>query len=196
MKRNINIFLVALVAMFSLSCHHDASIDMGGNSPSRDGYLRIDFDTRCSDMTEVATRAVDPDGVGVQDLTLFCFDAYGIFRTTVKASIKQDEPQPSVRGSFSAEVPAETRRIHFLANQNMTYVDETKFQNLTEAATMAAMRVRRVRSSTGVALPVMRTTRALSTSNLSRTCRRMARYCYIATTRASLSPTGTPSGWR
>lgn len=139
MKRNINIFLVALVAMFSLSCHHDASIDMGGNSPSRDGYLRIDFDTRCSDMTEVATRAVDPDGVGVQDLTLFCFDAYGIFRTTVKASIKQDEPQPSVRGSFSAEVPAETRRIHFLANQNMTYVDETKFQNLTEAATMAAM---------------------------------------------------------
>lgn len=139
MKCNINIFLVAFVAMFSLSCHHDTSIDMGGESPSREGYLRINFDTRCSDMTEVATRAVDPDGVGVQDLTLFCFDAYGIFRTTVKATIKQDEPQPSVRGSFSAEVPAETRRIHFLANQNMTYVDETKFQNLTEAATMAAM---------------------------------------------------------
>ena len=139
MKCNINIFLVAFVAMFSLSCHHDTSIDMGGESPSREGYLRINFDTRCSDMTEVATRAVDPDGVGVQDLTLFCFDAYGIFRTTVKATIKQDEPQPSVRGSFSAEVPAETRRIHFLANQNMTYVDETKFQNLTEVATMAAM---------------------------------------------------------
>lgn len=139
MKCNINIFLVAFVAMFSLSCHHDTSIDMGGENPSREGYLRINFDTRCSDMTEVATRAVDPDGVGVQDLTLFCFDAYGVFRTTVKATIKQDEPQPSVRGSFSAEVPAETRRIHFLANQNMTYVDETKFQNLTEAATMAAM---------------------------------------------------------
>lgn len=139
MKRNVNIFLMAIVAMFSLSCHHDMSINMGGDAPLRDGYVRIDFDTRCPDMTEVSTRAVDPDGVGVQDLTLFCFDSYGIFRTTVKASIKQDEPQPSVRGSFSAEVPEETRRIHFLANQNMTYVDESKFQNLTEAATMAAM---------------------------------------------------------
>lgn len=138
MKRSTNIFLVVLGAMFLLSCQSDLTNGLGGNT-SREGYVRIDFDTRCPDMTEVATRAVDPDGVGVQDLTLFCFDSYGIFITTVKASIVQDQPQPSVRGTFSAEVPDLTRRIHFLANQNMSYVDESQFRNLTEAATMAAM---------------------------------------------------------
>ena len=29
-------------------------------------------------MQEVVTRAVDPDGGGVQDMTLFCFDSYGL----------------------------------------------------------------------------------------------------------------------
>lgn len=139
MRRSINIFIVALGAMLTLSCHHDMTLEMDGDYPNRDGYVRINFETRCPDMTEVSTRAVDPDGVGVQDLTLFCFDAYGIFISTVKASITQDEPQPSVRGTFEAEVPDITRRIHFLANQNMSYVDESKFRNLTEAATMAAM---------------------------------------------------------
>ena len=139
MRRNINILIVALGAMLSLSCHHDMTIDMDGGSSRREGYLNISFETRCPDMTEVATRGVDPDGVGVQNLTLFCFDAYGVFISTVNATIKQDEPQPSVRGIFEAEVPDLTRRIHFLANQNMSYVDESKFRNLTEAATMAAM---------------------------------------------------------
>lgn len=139
MRRSINIFIMALGAMLTLSCHHDITTDFSGENPPREGFVRIDFETRCPDMTEVATRSVDPDGVGVQDLTLFCFDAYGIFLTTVKATITPDEPQPSVRGTFSAEVPDITRRIHFLANQNMSYVDESKFRNLTEAATMAAM---------------------------------------------------------
>ena len=138
MKRIFNISIAVLAAMFALSCVHDATEELGGNT-TREGYVRVDFETLCPDMTEVSTRAVDPDGVGVQDLTLFCFDAYGIFITTVKADVVQDEPQPSVRGSFSAEVPDLTRRIHFLANQNMSYVDETQFRNLTEAATMAAM---------------------------------------------------------
>ncbi len=139
MRRYINILMVVLGAMLSLSCHHDMTMDMNGDYPQRDGYVRINFETYCPDMTEVATRAVDPDGVGVQDLTLFCFDAYGIFITTVKADVNQDKPQPSVRGEFSAEVPDLTRRIHFLANQNMSYIDESNFRNLTEAATMAAM---------------------------------------------------------
>lgn len=139
MRRNLNIFIVALGAMLAMSCHHDMTIDMDGDSSHREGYVQIKFDTRCPDMTEVATRGVDPDGVGVQNLTLFCFDSYGVFITTVNASIVQDEPQPSVRGTFSAEVPDITRCIHFIANQNMSYVDESKFRNLTEAATMAAM---------------------------------------------------------
>ena len=139
MRRYINILIVVLGAMLSFSCHHDMNIDMNSDYPQREGYVRISFDTRCPDMTEVTTRGVDPDGVGVQDLTLFCFDAYGIFITTVKATITPDQPQPSVRGTFEAEVPDITRRIHFLANQNMSYVDESKFRNLTEAATMAAM---------------------------------------------------------
>lgn len=139
MKRSLNIFIVALIATLSLSCYKDTSFDYIQQPSTSDGMITIDFTTRCPDMTQVSTRAVDPDGLGVQDLTLFCFDAYGIFITTTRATIKQDGPQPSVRGTFEAEVPEATRRIHFLANQNMSYVDETQFRNLTEAATMAAM---------------------------------------------------------
>lgn len=138
MKRCLKIFVAVLGVALLGSCQLDRAVDVG-NEPAREGYLRINFETRCPDMTEVSTRAVDPDGVGVQDLTLFCFDAYGVFITTVTATVTQNIPQPSVSGSFTAEVPDLTRRIHFLANQNMSYVDESDFRNLTEAAVMAAM---------------------------------------------------------
>ena len=138
MKRCLKIFVAVLgVALFG-SCQIDRTVDVG-NEPAREGYLRVDFQTLCPDMTEVSTRGVDPDGVGVQNLTLFCFDAYGIFITTVKAKVTQEEPQPSVKGTFTAEVPDLTRRIHFLANQNMEFVKEDDLRNLTEAAAMAAM---------------------------------------------------------
>ena len=119
MKRCLKIFVAVLGVVLLGSCQLDRAVDVG-NEPAREGYLRINFETRCPDMTEVSTRAVDPDGVGVQDLTLFCFDAYGVFITTVTATVTQDVPQPSVSGSFTAEVPDLTRRIHFLANQNMS----------------------------------------------------------------------------
>ena len=138
MKRCLKIFVAVLgVALFG-SCQIDRTVDVG-NEPAREGYLRVDFQTLCPDMTEVSTRGVDPDGVGVQNLTLFCFDAYGIFITTVSADVTQEEPQPSVKGTFTAKVPDLTRRIHFLANQNMEFVKEDDLRNLTEAAAMAAM---------------------------------------------------------
>lgn len=70
-------------------------------------------------MQEVVTRSVDPDGGGVQDMTLFCFDSYGLFTTTVEAKVTPTGNGAGLTGNFEAEVPENTRTVHFLANQNM-----------------------------------------------------------------------------
>lgn len=85
---------------------------------AREGYVALRFSADIPAMKKVATRAVDPDGGGVQDMTLFCFDSYGLFITTVTAkNIKQSSVST---GSFQAEVPENTRTVHFVANQVMT----------------------------------------------------------------------------
>lgn len=109
-----------------------------GESAVPEGYIRIHFTADIPAMQEVITRAVDPDGGGVQDMTLFCFDSYGLFITTVTTT-----PVPSatttLEGEFSAEVPDNTRTIHFLANQNMTDFKEDDFRNKSEAEVMALL---------------------------------------------------------
>ena len=60
----------------------------------QDGYVSIRFMTDVTVMEETATKAVDPDGGGVQQMQVFCFDANGIFITSVKANLAPDAPEP------------------------------------------------------------------------------------------------------
>ena len=79
--------LVALLAVSALlaSCS-ESELWQNPQTEARDGYIMLNFKTEIPAMQEVVTRAVDPDGGGVQDMTLFCFDSYGLFISTVKNS--------------------------------------------------------------------------------------------------------------
>ena len=87
------------------------------------------------DPIEVATRAVDPDGNGIQTMTLFCFNGEGLLISTATADItpKGDESG----GILDADIPNTTRVIHLLANQNMAQFKEDAFRNLSEDQVIA-----------------------------------------------------------
>lgn len=139
-KRIIN-KAVALLAVSALlvSCS-ETELWQNPQTEARDGYVMLNFKTEIPAMQEVVTRAVDPDGGGVQDMTLFCFDSYGLFISTVKAGVTVQKPGPEeMEGTFKAEVPENTRTIHFLANQNMDEFKEDSFRNKSESEVMAVL---------------------------------------------------------
>lgn len=108
-----------------------------------DGYVRIDFRTDVPVMSEVQTKAVDPDGGGVQNMQVFCFDANGIFITTVKAELVPDAPQSgstaSLSGKVSATVPEHAVTLQLVGNQNLTFFEEDAYRGMTEAEVMASL---------------------------------------------------------
>lgn len=126
-----------VLAAVSVSC---AKEEWRNTQPAeREGYLTLDFRTDIPAMEEVRTRAVDPDGGGVQDMTLFCFDSYGLFITTVSAELSTAGMVGAMEGSFTAQVPENTRTVHFVSNQNMTGFSEDYFRNRSEAEVMALL---------------------------------------------------------
>lgn len=140
MKRFVNnivqstsAIIVCLLLLLS-SCVDDMFIPNDNDVP--EGYVRLQFTTHVSDMKRVDTRSVDPDGVDIQSLTLFCFNPYGLFITTVDAKITNDGP---TEGRFQADIPEETHIIHFLANQNSNLFNNKDFLNKNEEAVMADM---------------------------------------------------------
>ena len=126
--------LVAMSALF-ISCSEDA-LWQKEQTTGCDGYIALRFSAEIPDMQEVETRAVDPDGGGVQDMTLFCFDTYGLFISTATATIQSTD---LLNGTFDAQVPDNTRTIHFLANQNMSEFKEDDFRGKSEAEVMSVL---------------------------------------------------------
>ena len=117
------------------SCKYDSADDFPPTTVP-EGYVAIRFNAEIPNMQEVVTRSVDPDGNGVQDMTLFCFDTFGLFISTATASIS---PATAETGSFTATVPQNTRSIHFLANQNMSEFKEDDFRGRSEAEVMSVL---------------------------------------------------------
>lgn len=107
-----------------------------GSPAVPDGYVSIRFSADVPAMQEVVTRAVDYDGGGIQNMTLFCFDSYGLFISTVSASLS---PKTMQTGTFTATVPEYTRTIHFVANQNMNSFAEDDFRSKSEAEVMSLL---------------------------------------------------------
>ena len=124
---------VALVAMFAASCQHDidATYPSGGSTP--DGWVEIEFMADAPQMTEVAVRSADPDGIDVHNLVLFCFNDFGLYITHVEAELTPVVGEgPSLSGTYKAIIPEDTRIIHFVGNQNPELFDADTFINRTE----------------------------------------------------------------
>ena len=130
---NVWTFVVCVVMM--LSCTQEEIVPvLPGGAP--EGYVKVSFGVDVPEMTKVAVRAVDPDGEDIHNMTLFCFNPYGLFIAAVDATLS---PVTGVSGRFDTIIPEETKIIHFIANQNPGLYSDEDFVNKTEASVIADM---------------------------------------------------------
>lgn len=126
-------------AVLMLACQEETLVP----DKVQDGYISVRFMTDVAVMEETATKAVDPDGGGVQQMQVFCFDANGIFITSVKANLAPDAPAPgmtaSTSGKVDAVVPEHTHVLQLVGNQNLTFFEEDKFRGMTEVEVMSTL---------------------------------------------------------
>ncbi len=131
-KKCIYTTMLLMATMF-VACQQD--VDMPGiesDSNTEQGYVNIEFTTNIPAMTEVAVRGVDPDGIDIQNMTLFCFNDFGLYITHVSATLNATAEKPSLSGSYVATIPEDTRIIHFVGNQNPNLLDAEMFINRGE----------------------------------------------------------------
>ena len=108
-----------------------------------EGYTKIAFRANMASPTiGVATRAVDPDGLDVNNMTLFCFNEFGLYISSEEAQLvpgSKSEDGISESGEYTAVVPKHTRIIHFLANHSKGLYDASEFPGQTESMVVANM---------------------------------------------------------
>ena len=137
MKRYINIALSIIAGISLTSCLEDLVGPEVNLSP--EGYMTIDFAVRVPDMNVVQTKAVDPDGGGVQQMTVFCFDENDLFITTVTADILPDASDVSLSGTLEVTVPDHTVTMQLVGNQNLTYFREDNYRGMSEVEVMSSL---------------------------------------------------------
>ena len=139
MKRLLYIF-IAVMALVQVSCVRE---DIPQPEPEAvpEGYVKIEFAANISDPQSVITRAVDPDGLDVNNMTLFCFNEFGLFISTETAELVRHTVVDGVSdsGVYSATIPSHTCIIHFLANHSEGLYDESNFPGQTESMVIANM---------------------------------------------------------
>ena len=108
-----------------------------------EGYTKITFKANIAATTlDVETRAVDPDGLDVNNMTLFCFNEFGLYISSEEAKLVQGsktEDGISESGEYTAVVPSNTHIIHFLANHSQGLYDDKDFPGQTESMVVANM---------------------------------------------------------
>ncbi len=139
MKRLIYILLV-IMALVPMSCVRE-DLPQPETEAVPEGYMKIEFAANIADPTSVNTRAVDPDGLALNNMTLFCFNEFGLFISTETATIKQHISVDGISdsGIYTAQIPSHTRIIHFLGNHSEGLYDATNFPGQTESMVIANM---------------------------------------------------------
>ena len=137
MKRYTYIALAALASIILSSCVEDVLPHAVDDVPS--GYKTIEFMAKVPDMAQVQTKAVDPDGAGVQQMTVFCFDENDLFITTVKAVLTTESGERPLSGKLKVTIPDHTVTLQLVGNQNLTYFNEDKYRGMSEVEVMAAL---------------------------------------------------------
>ena len=139
MKRLLYI-LIYFMTLVAVSCVQE-DFPQPETEQVREGYMKIEFAAHIADPTSVTTRAVDPDGLDVNNMTLFCFNEFGLFISTETAKIQQHTSIDGISdsGIYTAQIPSHTRIIHFLGNHSEGLYDENNFPGQTENMVIANM---------------------------------------------------------
>ena len=140
MKRTLYLF-TSLLILLTACVREDIDVPQVDDVP--EGYTRVTFKASAPSPTiGVSTRAVDPDGLDVNNMTLFCFNEFGLYISSEAAQIVPDsktDTEISESGEYTAVIPSHTRIIHFLANHSEGLYDETDFPGQTESMVVANM---------------------------------------------------------
>ena len=138
MKKNFTYYIAAIagVMMMLTSCFREDLLSKDG---VKSDVITLDIKISVPDMSQVATKAVDPDGGGVQNITLFCFDQYGLFVSTLSADVKPASSGVSLTGSFKVEVPSHVKTVHLVGNQNLSYFAEGNYTGKSEIEVMSSL---------------------------------------------------------
>ena len=136
--RNINIIALAGILALNVACQSEDLL-LPVTDAGKDGYKTIAFVTDVPAMDIIQTKAVDPDGGGVQNITVFCFDANDLFITTVNAKLTKDSGDPSLSGKFTVSVPNQTVTMQLVGNQNLTYFREDNYRGMSEVEVMSSL---------------------------------------------------------
>lgn len=136
MKNRMKYMILALAGAMALaaSCQREDLILQ--DVPAVDGYRTIECMIQVPEMNQVHTKAVDPDGAGVQQMTVFCFDENSLFITTVTGEIT---PSGSEAGRMKITVPDNTVTLQLVGNQNLTYFNEDEYRGMSEVDVMAVL---------------------------------------------------------
>lgn len=139
MKRLLYIFAF-IMTLAAVSCVRE-DFPQPETEAVPEGYMKIEFAANIADPTSVTTRAVDPDGLDVNNMTLFCFNEFGLFISTETATIQKHLSVDGISdsGIYTAYIPSHTRIIHFLGNHSEGLYDETNFPGQTESMVIANM---------------------------------------------------------
>lgn len=129
-------FLVT-VLILAVSCVEDVVLPDADVTP--EGYTTVEFAVQVPQMSTVRTKAVDPDGAGVQQLTVFCFDENDLFITTVTADITPDTGEHTLSGKLKISVPKFTKQMQLVGNQNLTYFREDNYRGMSEVEVMSSL---------------------------------------------------------
>lgn len=132
MTKRVSYIFATLLSVAMIACQHDVDIVVPEVDTTPEGWVKVEFTANAPVMTEVAVRGVDPDGIDIQNLTLFCFNDYGLYITHVEATLNPAIETPSLSGTYEATIPEDTRIIHFVGNQNPNLYEPEMFVNRTE----------------------------------------------------------------
>ncbi len=140
MKRILYIFTLLLLLLSS--CLREDVLTVPEVEDVPEGYTKLTFRANISAPTVVDTRAVDPDGLDVNNMTLFCFNEFGLYISSEEAKLvpgTKTQDGISESGEYTVVVPSHTRIIHFLANHSRGLYDEADFPGQTESMVVANM---------------------------------------------------------
>lgn len=139
MKRVLYTAYILIALAIAASCQRDAIDEIVPQEPVvevPEGYTYVEFEANISDIQRHSTRAVDPDGLHLSNMTLFCFNEFGLYISSEEATLTSYSEDS---GHFKAVIPNHTEIIHFIGNHSEGLFDESEFPGQTESMVIANM---------------------------------------------------------
>ena len=140
MRRFLTIAWSIVAAMAMLTACYKDDILPPDEDDAPEGYMTLTLPVSISDESAVQTRggSVDPDGLDIHSISLFCFDKFGLYITYIS------EAETKFTGTnegriLKVAVPENTRRIHFVANQNLGTFNDAAHRGKHEEQVMTEL---------------------------------------------------------